>query len=137
MQIKPRQNRLSLSLVRRMMSGEITEPRVVLDHHAAMLLAVPQASLRLNFNIIAACFSQHVLHVGQQGFASRAPIRPGLLIRGKPAGGAKDQRAHDACLVPWGIAKVRCFNVGKALVCQRKRKRHELHPHRLSRLGNA
>jgi hypothetical protein len=97
MQIKPCQNGFSLFAARRMVAGEIGKPLIILQHHAAVLLAVPQARLGLNTNIFAALRCQHVIHVSDQGFTTRTPIFAGFLFGGMATGRAKNQRAHGAC----------------------------------------
>ena len=62
-QIKPRENSLCLRSLRHVMAGKIAEAGIVLKHHAAVLFAIPQARLGLNFHIFPMGLSQHIIHV--------------------------------------------------------------------------
>lgn len=96
-QIEPGQNGFSLCFVRNMVAGEIAEPLIILKNHAAMLLAVPQAGLGLNAYVGTLLFSQHIVHVGNQGLTAGAPILAQFLFGRVAAGRAKNQRTHGAC----------------------------------------
>ena len=80
MRIKPLQNSLGLFFIRRVATRHIGKPRIVLRHNAARPCAIPQAGLRGNFNIAAAMARQNGLQRGNQGFATRAAIRPALAV---------------------------------------------------------
>jgi hypothetical protein len=96
-QVKPREDRFSLRFRWHVVTGEVTEALVILKNHAAMLLAIPQASLGLNADIATGILSQHVLHVADQRFPAGAPVLTHLLFGGMAAGRAKYQRTHGAC----------------------------------------
>ena len=70
MHVKPADNSLGLFPRRHMVTGKIAEALVILENHAAVLLAIPQASLGLDVDIIPPGFRQHVLHMTDQRFTA-------------------------------------------------------------------
>jgi hypothetical protein len=97
MQVKPGQDRFRLHLAGPIVPGEITEALIILEDHAAVLLAIPQTGLGLDADIRPAPFCQYVLHVGNQGFTSSAPVIAQFLLGRVAASCAKYQRTHGAC----------------------------------------
>ena len=94
MQVKPGENGFRLGPLRHMVAGEIGEALVVAQHHAAMALAVPQAGLGFDLDVIAALLGHHILHVVNQRLPARAPVSArGFALR-IAACRAKYERTH-------------------------------------------
>ena len=74
MQIKPGKNGFRLRPLRHMVAGEIGEALVIPQHHAAMALAIPQAGLGLDSDVMRALLGYHVLHMVNQRLPARAPV---------------------------------------------------------------
>jgi hypothetical protein len=131
MQVKPGKNCFRLAPFRHMITGKIRKTPVVAQHYAAMALAIPQAGLSLNFDVVTAILGHYILHVVNQRLPACSPVHANGVALGIAAGRAKYERTHGLASVLQGLLWSWAFNGGKALICQRKRKRHELFPHRL------
>ncbi len=75
---EPVENGLGLLARGLMVAGEIGEARVIAQRHAAMALAVPQASLSDHIHLRPAC-GNGIAHMGNERFATRAAIGAGLV----------------------------------------------------------
>ena len=97
MQVKPGQNGFGLHLAGPIVPGEITEAFIIMEDHAAVLFAIPKAGLGLDVDIRPAPFCHYVLHVGNQGFTSGAPVIAQFMLDRVAASCAEYQRTHGAC----------------------------------------
>ena len=118
MQFKPVENGFGLRPSRHMVAGEVTEAVVVTQEHAAMALAVPQAGLGLEWEAVPT-LRQRLSHMSYECFAAGAAIGTGLIIGRMAAGGAHNDRAHEAWTARSGVANNGVLNVGNAPSCQR------------------